>query len=84
MVGLCGEDAFAYICVVALIPRAQRYVSTSSLQSVLAVMDKIWTPSAKHGGEHDSVIGTTRPVCSKLDHLVLPQVISNRKSFLKG
>lgn len=82
--GLCGEDVFAYICVVALIPHPRWYVNTDSLWSVLSITDKIWTPPARCSGVHDSVIGTMRPVCSKSGHLVLPQVTSNKKSFLKG
>lgn len=80
---IAGEGDSTGVSVAALILSAQQFVCAGSLQSTLST-DVKYGSLLRGRGEHDAVIGTKRPVCSKLGHLALPQVTWNKKSFLKG
>lgn len=70
-------------CVAALIPGPRQYLGTGSLWSVSPGWIKDGCLPQGMGGAR-LLTGTTGPVCSKLGHLVLPQVTSSKKSFLQG
>lgn len=73
-----GTGGVPLFHVAALIPGPWWYLGTPSLCVCHQAGWRMGTPIPP------LLTGTTGPVCSKLGHLVLPQVTSSEKSFLQG
>lgn len=72
-----------FFCVAALIPGPGRYLGPGSLCSVSPGWTKDRCLPQGMGGAR-LLTATTGPLCSRLGHLVLPQVTSSKKSSLQG